>query len=35
VADYLERERAYVDAAGDQLTALGPFRKSARVDEQQ
>jgi predicted N-acyltransferase len=28
VADYLRRERAYVDAAGEELAALAPFRKT-------
>jgi predicted N-acyltransferase len=27
IADYLERERAYVAAAGEELAASGPFRK--------
>jgi predicted N-acyltransferase len=27
VADYLKRERAYVDAAGEELAAAAPFRK--------
>jgi hypothetical protein len=27
IADYLNRERAYVEAAGSELAALGPFRK--------
>jgi hypothetical protein len=27
IADYLKRERAYVEAAGAELSALGPFRK--------
>jgi predicted N-acyltransferase len=27
VADYLTRERAYVEAAGEELAAAGPFRK--------
>lgn len=27
IADYLKRERAYVEAAGTELSALGPFRK--------
>jgi len=27
IADYLERERAYVEAAGEELAALAPFRK--------
>jgi uncharacterized protein len=29
IADYLKRERAYVAAAGEELAAAGPFRKSA------
>ena len=29
IADYLVRERAYVDAASEQLTEYAPFRKSA------
>src|SRR6201993_1406867 len=29
IADYLKRERAYVEEAGRELTELGPFRKSA------
>jgi len=29
IADYLKRERAYVAEAGRELTAAGPFRKSA------
>jgi len=27
IADYLARERAYVDAVGEELAAAGPFRK--------
>ena len=27
IADYLERERAYVEAAGEELAAAAPFRK--------
>jgi predicted N-acyltransferase len=27
IADYLKRERAYVEAAGEELAAMGPFRK--------
>jgi predicted N-acyltransferase len=27
IADYLKRERAYVEAAGEELAAAGPFRK--------
>ncbi len=30
VADYLERERAYVEAAGEELAAAAPFRKDLR-----
>jgi len=33
IADYLERERAYVDAAGEQLSELGPYRKTMSVEE--
>ena len=29
IADYLERERAYVDAAGEELAEYAPFRKVA------
>jgi predicted N-acyltransferase len=29
VADYLKRERSYVAAAGEELAALAPFRKTA------
>jgi uncharacterized protein len=29
IADYLKRERAYVAAAGEELAAAGPFRKTA------
>jgi predicted N-acyltransferase len=32
VADYLKRERAYVEAAGDELASLGPFRKDLVVE---
>jgi len=28
IADFLVRERAYVDAAGEELAELGPFRKT-------
>ena len=28
IADYLERERAYVDAAGEELAEYAPFRKA-------
>ena len=34
VADYLERERAYVEAAGKELAALAPFRKDLVEQEQ-
>ena len=27
VADYLKRERAYVEAAGEELAPIAPFRK--------
>jgi len=33
IADYLKRERAYVEAAGEELTSLGPFRKDLMPDE--
>ena len=33
IADYLERERAHVDAAGEQLSELGPYRKTMSIDE--
>jgi uncharacterized protein len=33
IADYLERERAYVDAAGEQLSELGPYRKTMTVED--
>ncbi|MBN9047880.1 MAG: N-acetyltransferase [Rhizobiales bacterium] len=33
VADYLERERAYVEAAGEELAAAAPFRKDLRPDD--
>ncbi|MEA2928268.1 MAG: uncharacterized protein QOG38_696 [Hyphomicrobiales bacterium] len=33
VADYLKRERAYVASAGEELSALGPFRKDLVVEE--
>jgi predicted N-acyltransferase len=29
IADYLKRERAYVAAAGEELAAVAPFRKTA------
>ncbi|WP_296520776.1 GNAT family N-acetyltransferase [Rhodoplanes sp.] len=32
IADYLARERAYVDAAGRELAAASPFRKDAGFD---
>jgi predicted N-acyltransferase len=34
IADYLVRERAYVDAAGQELAALAPFRKDLIEHEQ-
>ena len=34
IADYLKRERAYVQAAGAELSALGPFRKDLELDVQ-
>jgi uncharacterized protein len=33
IADYLKRERAYVEAAGQELASLGPFRKDLMPDE--
>jgi hypothetical protein len=33
IADYLVRERAYVAAAGAELSAMGPYRKNAAPDE--
>ena len=33
IADYLERERAYVDAAGEQLSELGPYRKTMSIED--
>jgi predicted N-acyltransferase len=33
IADYLKRERAYVEAAGRQLAAYAPFRKVAAEEE--
>jgi hypothetical protein len=33
IADYLKRERAYVAAAGSELTAMGPFRKDLAFEE--
>jgi predicted N-acyltransferase len=32
IADYLKRERAYVAAAGDELAAMGPFRKDLVIE---
>jgi predicted N-acyltransferase len=32
VADYLQRERAYVDRAGEQLSELGPYRKTISIE---
>jgi predicted N-acyltransferase len=32
VADYLVRERAYVEAAGEELAALAPFRRAAEAE---
>jgi predicted N-acyltransferase len=34
IADYLARERAYVEAAGNELAALAPFRKDLVEQEQ-
>jgi predicted N-acyltransferase len=34
IADYLVRERAYVEAAGNELAALAPFRKDLAEQEQ-
>jgi predicted N-acyltransferase len=34
IADYLKRERAYVQAAGAELSTLGPFRKDLELDMQ-
>jgi predicted N-acyltransferase len=34
IADYLIRERAYVEAAGNELAALAPFRKDLAEQEQ-
>lgn len=34
VADYLKHERAHVAAAGEELAAMGPFRKGSRDEEQ-
>jgi uncharacterized protein len=33
VADYLKRERAYVASAGEELAAMGPFRRDLVVEE--
>jgi predicted N-acyltransferase len=33
IADYLKRERAYVESAGTELAAMGPFRKDLVVEE--
>jgi predicted N-acyltransferase len=33
IADYLKRERAYVAAAGDELAAMGPFRKDLVLEK--
>src|SRR5258707_8240983 len=33
IADYLKRERAYVEAAGEELATLAPFRKNLMPDE--
>jgi predicted N-acyltransferase len=33
VADYLKRERAYVESAGAELAAMGPFRKDLVAEE--
>src|ERR1700687_895838 len=33
IADYLERERAYVEAAGRELGDLAPFRKDLAAEE--
>jgi predicted N-acyltransferase len=34
IADYLARERRYVDAAHDELAALAPFRKNLTVEQE-
>ena len=34
IADYLVRERAYVESAGEELAALAPFRKDLAEQEQ-
>jgi uncharacterized protein len=31
IADYLVRERAYIDAAGEELAAYAPFRKAIKI----
>jgi hypothetical protein len=33
IADYLVRERAYVEAAGTELAGLAPFRKDFTVEQ--
>jgi predicted N-acyltransferase len=33
IADYLKRERAYVASAGDELAAMGPFRRDLVTEE--
>ena len=33
IADYLKRERMYVEAAGEELIAAAPFRKDLIADE--
>jgi predicted N-acyltransferase len=33
IADYLQRERAYVDRAGEQLSELGPYRKTISIED--
>jgi hypothetical protein len=32
IADYLNRERAYVAAAGEELAAAGPYRQDAAIE---
>ncbi|MBV8837710.1 MAG: N-acetyltransferase [Alphaproteobacteria bacterium] len=32
IADYLKRERAYVEAAGAELSAMGPFRRDLELE---
>ena len=34
IADYLKRERAYVEAAGAELSAMGPFRRDLELETQ-